>query len=622
MKKVFTLLIVLLFAATSMWAQSTYTFPGNTLSGSLGGWGGKGYFYNPIFNVDAAGGIDITYYDIDVSQFTEANVWTTKGVAIPGVSKSNSMTSIDPNNNSIWCNILNMEIASGTDYDGHSISTLGPDGISGTSDDTRHQGTQDWYRGITGGKIDGPAAGPYYNNESYVIPNPRHPSATPTSASELNKYDFRLRILPTGYHAYTYEMWFRMHKSAAQIEGAYWVYNIAINNSDDAWKKFAQGATDVFPVSNIDLSAVYVFMGLGNFQDPATQSLTWGDVVVTGTHSRATTIGTPTSSVCGTLDVPVTVQDFNNIGAISLKLNYDATKLQLLPIVAPPFAGVTLNPTISAAAVSGNDITGQFSMAHFLSDPSAAITLADDAVLFTLHFNVLPAAVGGSTTNLTWSTVSQECEYAGPGGTPVYVSTFNNGAVTIPSRPVKNTTTGMEYCTIKAAIDDPATNNLPDDRDVITVAAGTYTEDIIVNKSLTILGPNADASGCSTRVAEAIVVPKTNAVGSGEIFHVTASNVTIKGFTIDGDNTLLTSGVTNTTGADMNAAEGVTIYVDNVNNLTVSNNIFQNLSYFGVSIYGASFSAPATSGHIISYNKFQNLACIKYQFLGWWRFVI
>ncbi len=283
MKKKLFLIIGLLFIAISTWAQSTYTFPGNSLSGSFGSWGGTGYFYSPIFNVNAPGGIDIVYYNIDVSQFTEANTWTTKGVAMPGVSKTSTMMGIDPNNNSIWCNILNMEIASGTDWDGHLLSTLGPDGILGTSDDSRHQGTQDWYRPMTGGKIDGPAAGPYYNNESYVIPNPRHPLAPPKTATELNSYDFRIRILPTGPNAYTYEMWFRMHNSAAQVEGAYWVYNIAMNNSADAWKKFAQGTTDVFPISNIDFSKVHVFMGLGNFQDPATQTLTWGNIEVTGT---------------------------------------------------------------------------------------------------------------------------------------------------------------------------------------------------------------------------------------------------------------------------------------------------------------------------------------------------
>jgi len=168
---------------------------------------------------------------------------------------------------------------------------------------------------------------------------------------------------------------------------------------------------------------------------------------------------------------------------------------------------------------------------------------------------------------------------------------------------VKNETTQITFCTIQDAIDDDLTLG----GHILTVAAGTYAENVIVDKSLTINGPNAATSGCVARPnPEAIVVPATNAVRTGEIFHIEASTVTIAGLTIDGDNTSLMSGVTNPTGADMNAAEGVAVYNDNINNLTVTNNIFKNLSFFGVTLFGASYSAPATSGHTISQNKFQN----------------
>lgn len=168
---------------------------------------------------------------------------------------------------------------------------------------------------------------------------------------------------------------------------------------------------------------------------------------------------------------------------------------------------------------------------------------------------------------------------------------------------VKNETTQITFCTIQDAINDDLTLG----GHTLTVAAGTYVENVIVNKSLTINGPNAATSGCVARPnPEAIVVPATNAVRSGEIFHVESSNVTIAGLTIDGDNTSLMSGVTSPTGVDMNAAEGVAVYTNNISNLTVTNNIFKNLSYFGVTLYGASTSAPATSGHTISNNKFLN----------------
>ena len=229
----------------------------------------------------------------------------------------------------------------------------------------------------------------------------------------------------------------------------------------------------------------------------------------------------------------------------------------------------------------------------------------------------IPVAYGGTAT-----APGGQPDIAGPASANInYLPMLNNGTdndlVTMGFQPVPgscvgcgvggglvtNTNTGDVFCTIQSAINDPATLN----GHTLQVAAGTYKENVVVNKSLTILGPNATVDPCSgTRAAEAVVVPGTNAVGSGEVFHIAASNVTISGFTIDGDNTTLTSGVTNPTGADMNAAEGVTIYENNINNLTVTNNIIRNLSYFGVTLYGNG-SGVATSGHTIAHNSIQNM---------------
>ncbi len=204
--------------------------------------------------------------------------------------------------------------------------------------------------------------------------------------------------------------------------------------------------------------------------------------------------------------------------------------------------------------------------------------------------------------------------YFGRGNSPVTCGVTLSGNIlsnTVDTREVgtspnagtvTNTTTGEVFCTINSAINDAQTLN----GHTLNVTAGTYAERVIVNKSLTILGPNAGVDACSgTRVAEAVVVPDTSAIAYAEIFHVAASNVTISGFTIDGDNTAITSGFTSTNGADIDAAEGVTVYETGVNNLTVSNNILQNLSYFGVTLYDYPAGVPS-SGHSINNNKFQN----------------
>ncbi len=149
--------------------------------------------------------------------------------------------------------------------------------------------------------------------------------------------------------------------------------------------------------------------------------------------------------------------------------------------------------------------------------------------------------------------------------------------------------------------------NVAVDGDIIHVDAGTYREDLIVNKALDIRGPNYLISpNGGVRVGEAIIQPATSAIATLEIAHVAASDVSIRGFIIDGDNPTLTSGFTGTNGADIDAAEGVTIYENNISNLNVSKNTFRNLSFFAVTLAGGN-TAAATSGHVVTDNRMENL---------------
>lgn len=164
--------------------------------------------------------------------------------------------------------------------------------------------------------------------------------------------------------------------------------------------------------------------------------------------------------------------------------------------------------------------------------------------------------------------------------------------------------------TINVPADEPTIQDAVDAAlpgDTIQVAAGTYAEDLTIDKPLTLLGPNAGTAGNGVRVAEATIVPATNDAVYGVVISVGASNVTIDGFNLNGDNALLSGGVLGTNGADINAAEAVAVYSDNRNSLTVQNNIIRNVSYFGVTLYGLSFTAPVTSGHSIANNLIQDL---------------
>jgi hypothetical protein len=173
--------------------------------------------------------------------------------------------------------------------------------------------------------------------------------------------------------------------------------------------------------------------------------------------------------------------------------------------------------------------------------------------------NILCGEPSGSIL-LTWSggTANYDITWTGGGsatgitGSPYNISGLAAGTYTITVTdansssdeiiaevqylPVTNVTDGLYYATIQDAIDATTT----DDGEVIEVCAGTYIEDLEVDKSLTLLGPNAGISpNNGTRVAEAIILPsETNAAQA----YITASAVTIDGFTFNGDNIDLTSG--------------------------------------------------------------------------------
>ncbi len=117
-----------------------------------------------------------------------------------------------------------------------------------------------------------------------------------------------------------------------------------------------------------------------------------------------------------------------------------------------------------------------------------------------------------------------------------------------------------------------------EDEDVIAVAPSTYKEQLVINKSLTLLGPNAGIAGTGNRNAEAVITypdePKNNSGSSGDyagLVLVEADDVVISGFTFDdGDksvNSRLTRGIN---------AHG--------SNIQITNNIVDGFNYVQILI--------------------------------------
>lgn len=136
---------------------------------------------------------------------------------------------------------------------------------------------------------------------------------------------------------------------------------------------------------------------------------------------------------------------------------------------------------------------------------------------------------------------------------------------------------------------------------LLDVRAGTYKDNPIVNKALTIAGPNAGTAGSAGRAPEAIIV--TNGP-SNAVIMVTASNITLDGLKIDGDDPLATGGATYA-GTDGNTYFGISNYVQGpgtvfpVSGLTVQNSIITN-TFMGIRLNGGA----ASTGNTITRNWF------------------
>ena len=172
--------------------------------------------------------------------------------------------------------------------------------------------------------------------------------------------------------------------------------------------------------------------------------------------------------------------------------------------------------------------------------------------------------------------------------------------------------------TIQAAI------NVSSPSGTINVCAGTYVEEINIDKPLTLLGPNANINpNTGARVAEAIIVPATSGplTGSatntfgGPIVVSLGTNggtfsgvdgITFKGFTIDGDNPSLTSGV-DYNGADVDAQIG--IYGTETANpdAVLSNNIVKNVGEFAIFLTSNNAIGSRDAVSQISSNKVDNV---------------
>lgn len=137
------------------------------------------------------------------------------------------------------------------------------------------------------------------------------------------------------------------------------------------------------------------------------------------------------SFASGIYSVPITVTSFNNVGNISLSINYNPAELI--------YTGVTLNSGLSPANTVSTPLTDQSGTFRLSYVSGMAITLGSPAgTLITLTFTAKPGKEGVRSL-LTWSTLQGACDMTPPApGTftpPITVANmgtyFKNGFIDI-----------------------------------------------------------------------------------------------------------------------------------------------------------------------------------------------
>lgn len=244
-------------------------------------------------------------------------------------------------------------------------------------------------------------------------------------------------------------------------------------------------------------------------------------------------------------------------------------EFKLYPNAGNPWAPVGMDESEASNRKSIAEGWG-LSATYVASSKTWTLTFGGDALIQI-------RALTAQYTNNEFKIYSLVKDIDGNQSGSMYDGTYVSTVVTLVSPPVTNTTQGKGYGTIQAAITEANAG------DAIVVAAGTFSEELTIDKSLTILGVNADNDART----DAFLDEGTVVTGG---IRITGGDVTLKGLTIKGKG----------------------ILASNITGLTVINNKITNISQAQAeapagSIIGLDVMTQATGPIVIRQNGFSDI---------------
>ena len=143
------------------------------------------------------------------------------------------------------------------------------------------------------------------------------------------------------------------------------------------------------------------------------------DGLVAGQVAPGTYLPEITTAAPGSVNIPVTVVGLQNIGAIALVFEYDASVMT--------YVGYTPNAVFSGGFVLSNQVTGndgKITISYF----GAGVSVTDNDYIADIEFTFI-----SGTTTLTWKTDGNSCEYSDASYNPLwdepYEDYYFNGLV-------------------------------------------------------------------------------------------------------------------------------------------------------------------------------------------------